>query len=295
MDIDGLGLRDRDRAAAGRSAARRRDVFHLTPESFEGLRGFGAEEGRADPARDRGRSRPAAVAAARRPVDPARRPDRRAGRRPAVPHDGRRLSGQPEELAAVEGVGPVVARSLHAVVLDERTARSSSASARPARASPTRARRGPRPLEGVTVVITGTLSTHSRDGATEAVQALGGTVTGSVSKKTDFVVVGTDPGASKHDKAVKLGVPILDDDGLRVLLEQGPDAARAAATVPAADAPEQSRRCEPAGGGCPGGSGHDGSPEVGAGPVGCPASGAVVLVQRTSESPRCDRARRGRP
>ena len=68
-------------------------------------------------------------------------------------------------------------------------------------------------------------------------QALGGKVTGSVSKKTDFVVVGTDPGASKHDKAVKLGVPVLDDDGLRALLEQGPDAARAAATVPAAPPP----------------------------------------------------------
>jgi DNA ligase (NAD+) len=60
------------------------------------------------------------------------------------------------------------------------------------------------------------------------VQALGGKVTGSVSKKTDFVVAGSDPGASKYDKAVKLGVPLLDDEGLRLLLEQGPDAARAA-------------------------------------------------------------------
>ena len=59
-----------------------------------------------------------------------------------------------------------------------------------------------------------------------------------MSKKTDFVVVGTDPGASKHDKAVKLGVPVLDDDGLRVLLEQGPDAARAVATTPAQEPAE---------------------------------------------------------
>ncbi len=80
---------------------------------------------------------------------------------------------------------------------------------------------GPRPLEGVTVVVTGTLATYSRDGATEAVQSRGGKVTGSVSKKTDFVVLGADPGAAKHDKAVKLGVPVLDDDGLRVLLEAG--------------------------------------------------------------------------
>ena len=62
-------------------------------------------------------------------------------------------------------------------------------------------------------------------------QERGGKVTGSVSKKTDFVVVGADPGASKYDKAVKLGVPLLDDAGFRVLLEQGPDAARAVATT----------------------------------------------------------------
>ena len=62
-------------------------------------------------------------------------------------------------------------------------------------------------------------------------QERGGKVTGSVSKKTDFVVVGADPGASKYDKAVKLGVPVLDDDGFAVLLEKGPEAARALATV----------------------------------------------------------------
>jgi DNA ligase (NAD+) len=90
---------------------------------------------------------------------------------------------------------------------------------------------GPRPLEGVTVVVTGTLPSYSRDGATEAVQALGGKVTGSVSKNTAFVVVGSDPGASKYDKAVKLGVPILDDAGLTTLLQSGPEAARAVATV----------------------------------------------------------------
>ena len=58
-------------------------------------------------------------------------------------------------------------------------------------------------------------------------------------------MVGTAPVASKHDKAVKLGVPVLDDDGLRVLLEQGPDAARAAATVPA-DPVERAEPADPA-------------------------------------------------
>ena len=151
------------------------------------------------------------------------------------------MAASPEELAAVDGVGPVVAQALHDWFADPRHREIvERVRAGGARVADEGADEGPRPLEGVTVVVTGTLPSYSRDGATEAVQALGGKVTGGVSKKTDFVVVGTDPGASKHDKAVKLGVPILDDDGLRVLLEQGPDAARAAATVPAADAPEQS-------------------------------------------------------
>ncbi len=87
-----------------------------------------------------------------------------------------------------------------------------------------------RPLTGVTVVITGTLAGFSRTEAGEAVQHLGGKVAGSVSKKTSFVVAGENPG-SKHDKAASLGVPILDEAGLTVLLERGPDAARATATA----------------------------------------------------------------
>lgn len=90
---------------------------------------------------------------------------------------------------------------------------------------------GPRPLEGVTVVVTGTLQSHTRDGAKEALQNLGAKVTGSVSKKTGFVVVGDNPG-SKYDKAMQLKVPVLDDDGFAVLLEQGPDAARDVAVTP---------------------------------------------------------------
>ena len=89
---------------------------------------------------------------------------------------------------------------------------------------------GPGPLTGVTVVVTGSLRDYSRDQAIAAIQERGGKVTGSVSKKTGFVVVGADPG-SKYDKAVQVKAPILDDDGLRVLLEDGPDAAREVATI----------------------------------------------------------------
>jgi DNA ligase (NAD+) len=84
------------------------------------------------------------------------------------------------------------------------------------------------PLGGVTVVLTGTLPGYTRDEAAEAIEALGGKVSGSVSKKTGFVVAGESPG-SKLDKAASLGVPVLDEEGLRVLLAEGPDAARAAA------------------------------------------------------------------
>jgi DNA ligase (NAD+) len=84
------------------------------------------------------------------------------------------------------------------------------------------------PLAGVTVVLTGTLERYTRDEAAEAIQARGGKVSGSVSKKTSFVVAGESPG-SKLDKASSLGVPVLDEAGLDVLLADGPAAASEAA------------------------------------------------------------------
>jgi DNA ligase (NAD+) len=85
-------------------------------------------------------------------------------------------------------------------------------------------------LAGLTVVVTGSLSGFSRDEAKAALLERGAKAAGSVSGKTSFVVVGDAPG-SKFDKAVSLGVPILDEDGFRVLLDSGPDAARAVARV----------------------------------------------------------------
>uniref|UniRef100_UPI0037DA0D68 NAD-dependent DNA ligase LigA n=1 Tax=Streptomyces winkii TaxID=3051178 RepID=UPI0037DA0D68 len=132
-----------------------------------------------------------------------------------------------EELAATEGVGPTIAASLKAWFAEdwhrEIVDRWRAAGVRMEEEGS--AESGPRPLEGITVVVTGTLATLTRDSAKEALQERGAKVTGSVSKKTGFVVVGESPG-SKYDKAVQLKVPILDDDGLAVLLEQGPDAAR---------------------------------------------------------------------
>jgi DNA ligase (NAD+) len=84
------------------------------------------------------------------------------------------------------------------------------------------------PLAGVTVVLTGTLERYTRDEAAEAIQARGGKVSGSVSKKTSFVVAGESPG-SKLDKASSIGVPVLDEAGLDMLLADGPAAASEAA------------------------------------------------------------------
>jgi DNA ligase (NAD+) len=83
---------------------------------------------------------------------------------------------------------------------------------------------GPEPgeegaLAGKTFVITGTLPGLTREEATERIESAGGKVTGSVSKKTDFVVVGADPGGSKFTKAQELGTPQLDEPGLLELLE----------------------------------------------------------------------------
>ena len=85
-------------------------------------------------------------------------------------------------------------------------------------------------LAGLSVVVTGSLESFSRDEAKAALLERGAKAAGSVSAKTAFVVVGADPG-SKYDKAISLKVPVLDEAGFRVLLEQGPEAATQVATV----------------------------------------------------------------
>jgi len=138
-----------------------------------------------------------------------------------------------EALAAADGVGPTIAATVsewfaedwHRDLVDKWAAAG-------VRMAEDAAEAGPRPLDGLTVVVTGSLEGFSRDQATEAVQNLGGKVSGSVSKKTDFVVVGESPG-SKYDRAVALKVSVLDEAGFRVLLDQGPDAARTRAVNPA--------------------------------------------------------------
>ncbi|MFD7320181.1 NAD-dependent DNA ligase LigA [Streptomyces sp. NPDC059875] len=139
-----------------------------------------------------------------------------------------------EELAAVDGVGGIIATAVKDWFSEEwhrEIVRKWRAAGVLFEDQGAGEEQGPRPLEGLTVVVTGTLENFTRDGAKESLQNLGAKVTGSVSKKTDFVVVGDNPG-SKYDKAMQLKVPVLNEDGFAVLLAQGPDAAREAA-VPA--------------------------------------------------------------
>lgn len=123
------------------------------------------------------------------------------------------------QLLEVDDVGPIVAQSLR-TFFDQNHNREVVEELRACgvhweEGAP--AERAPQPLSGKTLVITGTLPSLSRDQAKDLVEAAGGKVAGSVSKKTDYVVAGQDAG-SKLDKARLLDVPVLDEDGLRALL-----------------------------------------------------------------------------
>lgn len=127
-----------------------------------------------------------------------------------------------EQLAGTEGVGPTIAAAVidwftvdwHRAIVDKwRDAGVRMADERDASIE--------RTLEGLSIVVTGSLTGFSRDEAKEAIITRGGKAASSVSKKTAYVVAGDSPG-SKYDKAIELGVPVLDEDGFRSLLENGP-------------------------------------------------------------------------
>lgn len=138
--------------------------------------------------------------------------------------------GDREALAAVDGVGEIIADSIidwlavdwHQEIV-ERWSDAGVTFAIPDHPGPGAAQDGGGVLDGVTVVATGSLEGFTRDGATEAITAAGGKAASSVSKKTDFVAAG--PGAgSKLAKAEDLGIRIIDAAQFAVLVEQGPDA-----------------------------------------------------------------------
>jgi DNA ligase (NAD+) len=133
------------------------------------------------------------------------------------------MDASEERLAAVEGVGPTIAAAVvewfavdwHRAIVDKWRAAG-------VRMADERDTSVERTLDGLSIVVTGSLPGFSRDDAKEAIVVRGGNAASSVSKKTAYVVAGDSPG-SKYDKAVELGVPILDEDGFRRLLDSGPD------------------------------------------------------------------------
>jgi DNA ligase (NAD+) len=227
LDIDGLGYETAIALLDAGRLADIGDVFHLSAESFDGLRGFGAKKvaqvlaGLAE-----ARQRPLwrlLVGLSIRHVGPTAAQ--------ALARELRSLdaiaAASPDQLAAVDGVGPTIAAAVADWFADERhrdiieRLRAGGVSM----VDEGTPEIGSGPLDGLTLVVTGTLAGYTRDGAAEAIQARGGKVTGSVSKKTSYVVVGEAPGTAKYDKAVDLEVPVLDEAGFEVLLTDGPEAA----------------------------------------------------------------------
>jgi len=140
----------------------------------------------------------------------------------AMGHMDRIPEASEDELAAVEGVGPVIARSVRDFLdrepVLEMIGRLRDASVNfEGPAAPDE----PQNLVGLSIVVTGTLENFSREGAEEAIKSRGGKSPGSVSKKTTAVVVGENPGAAKVTKAEELKVPILDEAAFAQLLETG--------------------------------------------------------------------------
>ena len=198
------------------------DIYRLTRESFDGLDGFGdVSIANLLQAVEASKSRPLpnlliGLNIRHLGVTGSRLLARAFG------HLDRIMAATAEELAAVEGVGPKIATSVHEFFASEHN-RKVIDKLRDAGLNFT----GPvapdvaQTLAGMSVVVTGTLEGWSREEAEEAVKARGGKSPGSVSKKTTAVVVGESPGAAKVTKADELGVPVLDEAGFAHLLETG--------------------------------------------------------------------------
>jgi DNA ligase (NAD+) len=229
MDIEGLGEeRVLQLVSAGliNDAA---DLYDLAPEQLAALDRFGAlSAANLVAGIDASRAQPLSrllVALGIRHVGPtgARAVARAFGNLPAV------AGATVEQLAAVDGVGGIIAASLAEflsadtnVAVLERLRRAGVSMEEPGSdGGAAEAAAVPQTLEGKTVVVTGAVPDYTREGAEEAIMARGGKSPGSVSKKTFVLVVGESPGASKLKKAEDLGIPQLDAASFQTLLDTG--------------------------------------------------------------------------
>jgi DNA ligase (NAD+) len=230
LDIEGLGERTVMQLTAAGLVADPADLYGLTVEQVAGLEGFARISAqKLVDAIDTSRRQPLArllVAFGVRHLGPAAA---QAVAARFVTLD-RLLAAGPEELAAVDGVGEVIAGSITEwaarpatvdFVARLRAAGVDFGSEEAAAAAAAERASVPAVLAGKAVVVTGTLDGFTREEAEQAIVARGGKSPGSVSAKTFAVVVGVSPGASKLTKAEQLGIPILDEAGFLVLLETG--------------------------------------------------------------------------
>ncbi|MGZ4431793.1 MAG: NAD-dependent DNA ligase LigA, partial [Gaiellales bacterium] len=219
MDIDGVGEKLVRRLLDAGLIAQPQDLYRLTVEDLLPLEGF------------QQRSAEKVIAA----IDASRsRPFARVLFALGIPHVGEvtaqlladefgsieaLAAAGPEEIAAVEGIGPVIAEAVSSWFLDEEHAEVVRAltEAGLQMSGPRRERAQSGPLAGKTVVVTGTLEGLTRDEIRERLAALGAKVTDSVSKNTDLVIAGANAG-SKLARAEALGVPVVDQSGLEELL-----------------------------------------------------------------------------
>ena len=230
MDIEGLGERTVVQLTSNGLVADPADIYVLTAEQLATLEGFASASAE---------KLAAAIA------DSKSRPLPRLLTALGVKHLGpaaaqllaaefgtldRVMAASSEELAAVDGIGPVIAASIAAwfelpgsrAFIEKLRAAGVDFGSESAAAAAAAARAAvPQVLAGKTVVVTGTLAGFNREEAEQAITSRGGKSPGSVSAKTYAVVVGESPGASKLTKAEQLGIPILDEAGFRQLLETG--------------------------------------------------------------------------
>jgi len=198
------------------------DVYSLTAEQLQGIEGFGEVSiNNLLTAIDASRSQPLAkllVGLNVRHMGPAAS----IALATRFGHLDRIEAATEEELAAVDGVGPIIAAAVREW-FDDESNRNVVQKLRDAGVNleGPEAPELPQNLVGRSIVVTGTLDGFTRDEAEAAIKARGGKSPGSVSKKTTAVVVGADPGASKLTKATDLGVPVLDEAGFVHLLETG--------------------------------------------------------------------------
>ncbi len=224
MDIDGMGYKTIDLLIEEGLIADPADIFFLQPDALLGREGWGELSvsklmAGIDAARDRPPARLLIGLGIRHVGGTVARALARAfGSIDAL------LEASEDDIAAIDGVGPTIAASVRDWAQSPETAPLVEKLRRGGLrlADEPVETEGSDLLDGITLVVTGTLEGFSRDEAKAAVEGRGGKVTGSVSKNTTAVVAGASPGGSKMTKAADLGIPVIEEEIFNRLLSEGP-------------------------------------------------------------------------